>query len=139
MSASLAVSWLSLQLCGFGVVSPPLSAMLFSKGFPVKGRGCGTSSSRASFIPNFQRLATEVHQLLALGSWPVATALRASPSAQCLPVLGWLTPWASAQSGGLGWLTPVGLGPSACSQKPGGDNCVLSAAMRGSRGPQRQP
>lgn len=97
MSASLAVSWLSLQLCGFGVVSPPLSAMLFSKGFPVKvGRGCGTSSSRASFIPNFQRLATEVHQLLALGSWPVATALRASPSAQCLPVLGWLTPWASA-------------------------------------------
>ena len=83
VSASLAVSWLNLQLCGFGVVSPPLSAMLFSKGFPVKvGRGCSTSSSRASFIPNFQRLATEVHQLLALGSWPVATALRASPSAQ---------------------------------------------------------
>ena len=110
MSASLAVSWLSLQLCGFGVVSPLPPAMLFSKGFPVKvGRGCGTSSSGASFIPNFQRLATKVHQLPALGSWPAAAALCAG-ALLCLPVLS--------------RLIPVGPSPSAYSQKAGGDNCV---------------
>lgn len=120
MSASLAVSWLSLQLCGFGVVSPPPSAMLFSKGFPVKvGRGCGTLSSGASFIPNFQRLATKVHQLPALGSWPTAAALHAGPLL-CLPALS--------------RLIPVGPSPSAYSQKAGGDNCVLSAVMGKSGG-----
>ena len=82
--SSVAVGWSAPPLCN-----------AFSKGFPVKvGRGCGTSSPGASFIPKFQCLATKVHRLPALGSWPVATALRAGPSVQCLPVLSGLTLWA---------------------------------------------